>query len=185
MCDFAGRSLLVFFFKSRQHLGGWTATDTGIISATSTENQHLVLRESNKTFTVCKKPPEKDAKKGRILHSFWVGVTGSEGLDGVLIWLLDCTGSSPNLKGKGGGNVWSGGGRSLGLHYLWTCRCSPLMGLSEWGRWGCSSSWARREKWSEGMWGCGQPVMLLSMSHWLSSGPSRPRTLMWVLEKKM
>lgn len=40
-----------------------TATDTGIISATSTQNQHLVSRESNKTFTVCKKKKKNNAKK--------------------------------------------------------------------------------------------------------------------------
>lgn len=101
--------------------------------------------------------------------------------------LMSCTGSGVTLwtvfKSWGGGV--RGRGPFSGCHYLWTGRCSPLRGLSGWGGGGCSSSWASREKWSEGMCGWGQPVMLLSTSHWLSSGPITPRTLKWVLEKKM
>ena len=97
-----------------------------------------------------------------------------------------------NKKELWGGGValsirkgWLGGvvgeGEGWDPRYLWTVRCRPLRG----GRGGCNSSWASREKWSEGMWGCGQPVMQLSIIHWVSSGPSKPSTLMWVLVKKM
>ena len=60
--------------------------------------------------------------------------------------------------------------------------CRPLRGCV---RGGASSSWASREKWSEGMWGWGQPRMLFSWSHWGSSGPSTPSVVRWVLDEKM
>lgn len=49
-----------------------------------------------------------------------------------------------------------------GLHYLREGRCMPF---TSGGSGGCSSSCVSSEKWSEGMCGCGHPVMLLSTSH--------------------
>ena len=161
-------------------------------------SQHLVSRwggggKSNKHLQCAKQHKEEEQQPGRILHSVWVSV--SQGWRGGGGWCL-----RSNVIGKlyrvlykaggGGGAVFKrwdreGGRGPVRLHYLLTGRCSPLRGLSGWGRGGRSSSWASREKWSEGMWGWGQPVMLLSVSHWLSRGPRSPRTLMWFFEKKM
>lgn len=60
-----------------------------------------------------------------------------------------------------------------GTHYLREGMWSPLI----WeGTLRSSSSWANREKWSDGMWGCGQPVTLFSTSQWGSRGPRIPST---------
>lgn len=60
-----------------------------------------------------------------------------------------------------------------GTHYLREGMWSPLI----WeGTLRSSSSWANREKWSDGMWGCGQPVTLFSTSQWGSRGPKIPNT---------
>lgn len=112
---------------------------------------------------------------------------GAGGISGLVVggqwfWMTGCLYRVLRDAGRAVFESWRG---PLRLPYLWIGRCSPLMGLGGWGGGGCSSSWARREKWSDGMWGWGQPIMLLSISQWLSSGPSRPSTLMCVREKKM
>lgn len=64
-------------------------------------------------------------------------------------------------------------GGVAGTHYLREGMWSPLI----WeGTLRSSSSWANREKWSDGMWGCGQPVTLFSTSQWGSRGPKIPNT---------
>lgn len=61
-----------------------------------------------------------------------------------------------------------------GTHYLRAGRWRPLTWEGRLGR--SSSSWPKREKWSEGMWGCGQPLTLFSRSQWGSRGPKIPST---------
>lgn len=99
-----------------------------------------------------------------------------------IVFLLHSGGEGRAGSGEGGraGGLEEGDavaaappGGGAGTHYLREGMWSPLI----WeGALRSSSSWANREKWSDGMWGCGQPVTLFSTSQWGSRGPKIPNT---------
>lgn len=92
---------------------------------------------------------------------------GTTSCQGGEYWAM-CARTTP-CQGAGCRSTSCPGGE--GQDYLRPRRWTPLTG----GRRGsASSSWANREKWSEGMSGCGQPVMLFSTSQWWSRGPRTP-----------
>ena len=192
-CDKSEWATIPSSVKDRSRVGGWVdLRRKGSPKHKMIHEQDRIeqLKKNNK-----KEKQRKKKEKYRIsitLYEIPVGQTSLyEYFTGCVFFCLPPPLWWRRRAGSGREEGWKGWGAVVaapprppggvaGTHYLREGIWSPLI-------WGgtlkrSSSSWAKREKWSEGMWGCGQPLTLFSTSQWGSRGPKMPSTFRWGLE---